>query len=84
MSAIVCDGASHAHSWSALKQTLGDDRVCFGDAGQGSGDSQDPIVDALDDLAHASFDASLFSKICDILPCFSDDDSSFSARDDCS
>jgi hypothetical protein len=54
----------------------------FGDAFDLSGDSKDPLVDAGNDLANASFDTGLLAQISDVLPCFPYDNASILCTDE--
>jgi len=48
----------------------------FSNAFDRPSDSKNPFVDTRDDLANTSFDTSLLAQISDVLPCFSDDNTS--------
>jgi hypothetical protein len=53
----------------------------FGDAFDRSSDSKNPLVNAGDDLANASFDTGLLAQISNVLPCLSYDDASILCTD---
>lgn len=78
----VGDGAAHAQLRSALEETIGNKTVGLGDAVEGTEDSKDTVVNTRDNLADTSADASLVTKLGNILSSFADDDACFLRGDD--
>jgi len=75
--AIRIDQASHSHVRRTLQETLGDNTICFGNSSKATLNGKDAIVYAWHNFAHSRSDASLFSKISNILAGLADDDASF-------
>lgn len=84
MCAIVSDGTTHTHGRRTFKQTFCDYSIGFGDARKCTGDCQDTVVNALNDLGNTSLDSSLIPQIRNVLACFANDDASFSGGDNSS
>jgi hypothetical protein len=78
---ISADNAAHAHCRCAVKQTFGNQAVRLGNTRQAAGDGQNTVVDALDDLADSSADASLIAQISNVLASLAYDDTRLFRRD---
>src|SRR5262245_59153905 len=75
--AIRIDQASHSHVRRTLQETLGDNAICFGDGSKATLNGEDAIVHAWHNFAHSSSNASLFSKVSNVLAGLADDHASF-------
>ncbi len=82
MSAVALDDAAHAHGRGTLEESAGNDGVGSGDGVAFTGDGEDAIMDALNDLADTGFHTSLVTEVSDVLAAFSNDDTSLLGGDD--
>lgn len=82
VSAIVRDDTSHAHSRSTFEKSTSDNSVGARDGVAATRDSQDTVVNALNNFADASFDASFVTEVCDVLATLSNNDTGFLGRND--
>lgn len=82
VSVWVVDNTTHAHLRSAFEQTIGDETVSLCNAFKRTQDRQDTVVDARNDLADASTNTSLVTKVCDVCASLADDDACFLRGDD--
>ena len=82
VSTIVGDDAAHAHSRGAFEKSASNNGVSTRDGIAATSDGEDSIMDALNDLANTSLDASLVAEVGNILATLADDDTCFLGRDD--
>lgn len=82
VSPIVLNNASHTHGRGAFEKSARDNGVGLRDSLAAASDGQDAVVDALNNLADASLDASLISEVGNVLATLADDDAGFLGGDD--
>lgn len=82
VSTVVGDDAAHAHSRGAFEKSTSNNGISTRDGIAATGDGEDSIMDALNDLANTSLDASLVTEVGNVLATLADDDTCFLRRDD--
>lgn len=76
------DDAAHPNLWGTFEQAFGDNSIGFGDTFQAAAHGENSIMHALHDLTDTCLHAGLVTEICDVLACFSNDDTSLFGRYD--
>lgn len=61
VSASILNDATHSHLRSTFKQAFGNERICLRNARQRSSDSQNSVMNTLDNLANTGFDPGLIA-----------------------
>lgn len=82
MSATGANHATHAHLRCTLEECLGNDGIGLRDSFASTCDSEDAVVDTLNNLADTGFHTGLVAQVGDILAAFAYDHTSFLGGND--
>lgn len=74
MCAVALNDATHTQGGSTFQQGAGNDHVCLGNGVASTGDGQDTVMNALDNLGDACLDSSLIAQLSNVLSTLADND----------
>lgn len=81
MGTVALNYTSHAHSGGTFEQSASDNRVGSRNSVATAGDGQNTVMNTLHNFADAGLDASLVSKIGNVLAALANNDTGFLGRD---